>query len=237
MAERYAIQSGNWSNTATWNGGTLPLSGDRVFANGFTLTINQSVEVISLHTDVGAIAVAGGRFRAISGGHIVNADSIAGSSICLDLQNGCIQNGKSTGGFTINAHGSILVSGGIQNGNSTGGSGSNANGSIVQTGGIQNGNSVGGSASGAQGSVVRLGGVIVTTGIVNSAFVSGLRLENDGTVILQGPDASLIEIAASPGRFRIGNQNHPFINPAGATSPPVVAAVARRSFIAGGLTA
>jgi fibronectin-binding autotransporter adhesin len=48
MAIRYAVATGNWSNTATWDGGTLPTSSDDVYANGFTVTIDQDVTVLSL---------------------------------------------------------------------------------------------------------------------------------------------------------------------------------------------
>ena len=45
MATRRAIASGNWSATSTWNGGVLPGNGDTVFANGFTVTIDQNVDI------------------------------------------------------------------------------------------------------------------------------------------------------------------------------------------------
>ena len=39
MAIRWAIASGNWSSTSTWNGGTLPASDDDVYADGKNVTI------------------------------------------------------------------------------------------------------------------------------------------------------------------------------------------------------
>jgi len=48
MALRAAVASGNWSSTATWNGGVLPAAGDVVAANGFTVTIDQNVNVDSI---------------------------------------------------------------------------------------------------------------------------------------------------------------------------------------------
>lgn len=45
MATARAIASGNWSATATWNGGVLPGNGDTVYANGFTVTIDQNVTI------------------------------------------------------------------------------------------------------------------------------------------------------------------------------------------------
>jgi hypothetical protein len=48
MALRYAVASGNWSNTATWNGGTLPTAVDDVFSNNFTVTIDGTFTVLSI---------------------------------------------------------------------------------------------------------------------------------------------------------------------------------------------
>jgi hypothetical protein len=62
MAERWAVATGVWSSTATWNGGTLPASGDDVYANGFTVTIDQTVTANSLRIIAGTTAVQGGAF-------------------------------------------------------------------------------------------------------------------------------------------------------------------------------
>jgi len=40
MATRFAIATGNYSNTAIWDNGAVPTSADDVYANGFTVTIN-----------------------------------------------------------------------------------------------------------------------------------------------------------------------------------------------------
>jgi len=45
MAAIKAAQNGNWSSTATWTGGVLPSNGDTVYANGFTVTIDQNVTI------------------------------------------------------------------------------------------------------------------------------------------------------------------------------------------------
>jgi hypothetical protein len=45
MATARAIASGNWSATGTWNGGVLPGNGDTVYANGFTVTIDQNINI------------------------------------------------------------------------------------------------------------------------------------------------------------------------------------------------
>jgi hypothetical protein len=45
MALRVAVATGNWSNPAIWNAGVLPQSGDVVASNGFTVTIDQNINV------------------------------------------------------------------------------------------------------------------------------------------------------------------------------------------------
>ena len=62
MALKYPLATGIWSNTANWNGGTLPVPGDDVRANGFTITIDVDINVLQLSTAASAPAVAGGGF-------------------------------------------------------------------------------------------------------------------------------------------------------------------------------
>lgn len=52
MATRFAIGNGNWSDTAIWDSGTLPLNDDIIFANGFTITIDQDITIGSLRNTV-----------------------------------------------------------------------------------------------------------------------------------------------------------------------------------------
>jgi hypothetical protein len=72
MALRYAVATGNWSSTATWDGGTLPTAADDVFANGFTVTINGTFTVLSIRNTLNAVPLiaAGGQFRFANGGNL-----------------------------------------------------------------------------------------------------------------------------------------------------------------------
>jgi len=45
MALRVAVANGNWSDPAIWNAGVLPVAGDVVASNNFTVTIDQNVNV------------------------------------------------------------------------------------------------------------------------------------------------------------------------------------------------
>ncbi len=72
MALRYAVATGNWSNTATWDGGTLPTASDDVFSNNFTVTIDGTFTVLSIRSTSNASPVisAGGQFRYANGGNL-----------------------------------------------------------------------------------------------------------------------------------------------------------------------
>lgn len=63
MAIRYAVQTGNWSDTATWDGGTIPGVGDDVYADGFTVTIDiDNITVSSLNNGQRTGGTDGGSF-------------------------------------------------------------------------------------------------------------------------------------------------------------------------------
>lgn len=72
MAVRYAVATGNWSALATWDGGaSLPGAGDTVHANGYTVTIDQNINVGSLRTTSGSGIAAGGGFTVSTGGYTI----------------------------------------------------------------------------------------------------------------------------------------------------------------------
>lgn len=96
MAIRYAVANGNWSATGTWDGGTLPGNTDDVYANNFTVTIDQSITVNSLKKiSNGSPAIAaGGSFSitaavtvTITAG-IVAADNVTNTSYLLQVNAG-----------------------------------------------------------------------------------------------------------------------------------------------------
>lgn len=109
MADRWAVANGNWSNTATWNGGTLPTSADDVYANNFTVTIDQNVTVLSIRTESATGINVGGGF-VLNAGITLNADVRVGAvsnHTCLTC------NYPSPGSSTINGtiYGSTAASG------------------------------------------------------------------------------------------------------------------------------
>jgi hypothetical protein len=85
MATRYAVATGNWSNTATWNGGTLPTAADDVFANNFTVTIDGTFTVLTIRTTANTTPAitAGGLFTFANGGDLTC--TAANGIICRDV--------------------------------------------------------------------------------------------------------------------------------------------------------
>ena len=140
MAEKYAVKTGNWSDATVWNGGTKPGASDNVYANGFVVTIDEDVTVLSLRSQAGATAVEGGGF-ATSGSVTITADVYAGGSSAsmdtLRVNSGGVLIGNSTGGSATSKRGTYCINGGYQIGNSTGGSGLSSYGTYCTTGGYQ----------------------------------------------------------------------------------------------------
>lgn len=121
MAIRYAVASGNWSSTATWNGGTLPTSADDVYANTFTVTIDQSVSVLSLQSGTTTGVTVGGSFTCGISTTITTTASIGiisgSASVALTITAGTVNiygnlSGNTTGTVNyeaVQASGSSVV--------------------------------------------------------------------------------------------------------------------------------
>jgi hypothetical protein len=132
MADKWPLATGVWSNAANWNGGTLPAVNDDVFADGKTVTIDQSVTVLSIRTSQRSGGTLGGSF-VVSGGHTITATGagvVASGSACLTASH--------TSGTTLTINGRISAGGTQQYGLSITSSGTtNITGNIIggQSGG------------------------------------------------------------------------------------------------------
>jgi len=178
VAERWAVANGNWSSLATWNGGaSLPASGDDVYANNFTVTIDQNVTANSLRIEAGATAVQGGAFtcsgaytialQALSVGAHSGASTrlleLAGSTVTLTVA-GAITGDSSTTGTEPSA---VLITGGTHtiNADVTGGAASSASGVTISGATAQatiNGDVSGGAGSASYGAHVTGASALLT---------------------------------------------------------------------------
>lgn len=160
MAIRYAITNGNWSSTASWDGFTLPTSVDDVYADGRTITINQSIQVNSLTTRQRVGGTAGGSFvvNNTDGLFITASEIVSGSTNCLTvnlLSNQTINIFANVNNATFSTYGAFIT-GGVTNLTGTVSCGAKSTGSAVHYGmfsqnGILNmtGNVIGGTPSNA----------------------------------------------------------------------------------------
>jgi hypothetical protein len=64
MPNRWAISSGNWSDSAIWSGSLIPTASDDVWANGFNIFVDQDITVKTLrnHPVTTPLIAAGGSF-------------------------------------------------------------------------------------------------------------------------------------------------------------------------------
>lgn len=76
MATRWAVANGNWSNPAIWDGGTLPIAADDVFADGKTVAIDQNVTVLSLRNTNRGGGTLGGAFTMADPGYTITANGV-----------------------------------------------------------------------------------------------------------------------------------------------------------------
>jgi len=66
MAIRKAVATGNWSDTATWDGGTIPGLNDTVYANGYTVTLDQAIDLTGSTVDQSGSFIPGQIYEIVS---------------------------------------------------------------------------------------------------------------------------------------------------------------------------
>lgn len=126
MANIKAAQTGNWSATSTWTGGVVPVAGDNVSSNNFTVTVDVNATVANVTNGTAYAATAGGSF-ALNNGITLTSNCINGTSSSLISISGTasativgnITSAASGGGvaITMSSSGTLTISGNIITGN------------------------------------------------------------------------------------------------------------------------
>ena len=193
MANRYATKAGNWSDVTVWDGGTtLPGSGDDVYSNNFTVTINQNVTVLSLRNGAATGITAGGGFSVTAGGYTISANIIAtAGTTCVGVSAaagntltfvGSATAGTSGHGISVTGACNINLIGDLTAGSSSTGSGllitTGANGTYSITGNVYGG--------GSSGAGLGVGGTSAATITFTGTAVAGsvgpaVNLSSNGT--------------------------------------------------------
>lgn len=203
MANRWAVQNGNWSSPSTWDGGiSIPGPGDVVGANTYTVTIDQDVSVAEIKTTAVGSGAAGGTFSVAvtSGTRTINGNVTAGTTTCLTASisagatlviNGTCTSGSSGASHGISASGAgnmvvAVQTGDVCRGNA--GTGNSVYNSLAGTlsifGNITPGQSNGHCVVNAStGSVAFTGNV---TGSVSGSAAYGIYNSSIGTVTIVG---------------------------------------------------
>lgn len=251
MALKYPLANGNWSNAANWNGGTLPVAGDDVRANGFTVTIDQDIDVLQISTNALAPAAAGGGFS-VSTNRNITANIIFGTTACLTCSVGVTvtiigeitgaQSGVGGAAVSFTNAGSVLNITGVVYGGTN-----NSGGTVISSGTVNFVGNVFGGAAGTSsygisissgGNLVFTGNMTAGGGTTNAVLFGGSTCTINGNVYAGSGTARGLSI--SSGTITI-NANCYGSNLAGSSSHAVsvtaaVSVVVNGTIYAGSIT-
>jgi hypothetical protein len=207
MPNVFATKNGNWSDTTVWNTLALPTVNDDVFANNFTVYVDNSYRVLSVRNTSATGITAGGRFI-LNNGVSLSAFAVGGGatgiycvqalsavpSICTLVGNLCADN------IAI-AHPCVFLNSGTGTATVIGSfitparnSGVNSSAAFIANNGsgILNlfGNYSGCSTGGVLGIINNSSGTInlvgSLSGLVSNSIGNGLNNQSTGTVNITG---------------------------------------------------
>lgn len=129
MANIKAAQTGNWSATSTWTGGVVPVSGDNVSSNNFTVTVDVNATVANVTNGTIYGATAGGGF-VLNNGITLTSNLLQATGTLISLlgtNSASIVGNISSSGTTtqhqscvvVNTSGTLSVNGNVTGNNFT----------------------------------------------------------------------------------------------------------------------
>ena len=191
MPNRWAIISGNWSNTATWNNGGvlgLPTASDAVFANRFNVTVDQNITVTQLRNTATSSVAEGGTFISTNGIQVATSTGSTAATYGIYAGTGSIA-GTNSACFTITGSHFVGITGSILGGSGTAAVGANKHGLIITNGGTGSiiGNIYGGNIANLATSANNYGIFIISGSvIVTGSLIGGTSNECVALSILNG---------------------------------------------------
>lgn len=225
MPDKWPLANGNWSNAANWNGGTKPVAGDDVYADGRTVTVDEDFSVATIRNTQRSGGTAGGSFS-FSSGRNCTCDIITGSTTCVTSISGSVTiNGNITGGTGTPAAGISVTNNGTVltiNGNVTGGSGTlsgsnNSSGILMSlssagapstlnvNGNVTSGGGTGGYGIWLQSTAGALPTAIITGTVSCGPGTNSIRFER-GTLTVNG------NVTATSNQAAIYNSGQTFVS-------------------------
>jgi hypothetical protein len=201
MPNYRAVANGNWSSLATWQDNStgsyvastqLPGVNDDVFANGFTVTINQNIAIASLRNTAASGISQNGAFSQSQNFTVVCPNVVAGGVNCITNTGAIDFVGNSIGGVGTNPNGisSNTASNVISTFTGTFTGGANGRGiRIIGGSAIVNGDSI--SSVSAQAGITFESGAGATFQQFGTAFRNGTRNTSNGTAYIENVTGEL----------------------------------------------
>jgi len=188
MADKWPLANGLWSDAANWNGGTKPQTGDDVYADNKTVTIDENVNIGTgtLRNSQRTGGTAGGGFILNSGLTLV-ANIIASNATCVTVSytNGtasivgnvsCPGGSQFISGVLFSGTGTLTITGNVVGGSSNEQVGVRS--TNIHTLNIIGNVSTAGSQAGAEGLRITSTGTINITGDVSCTNAANAILGN-----------------------------------------------------------
>jgi hypothetical protein len=191
MPNRWAVISGNWSNTATWNSGAtlgIPTASDAVFTNGFNVTVDQNITVTQLRNTATSSVAEGGTFVSTNGIQVATSTGSTAATYGIYAGTGSVA-GVNAACFTITGSHFVGITGSILGGSGTAAVGANKHGLIITNGGTSSiiGNVYGGNIANLATSANNYGIFIISGSVtVTGSLIGGTSNECVALSILNG---------------------------------------------------